>query len=70
MEKHAIDMRWKVQFTGYEKIVPRVTLVGAGNPDRMGDLLGSDMCFYESLLTCLNSKVDPRLTEELVNLTD
>lgn len=63
-------MEWEVQFTGHEKIVPRVTLVGTGNRDRVGDLLGRHMCFCESLLACLNGEVDPGLAEKLVNLTD
>jgi hypothetical protein len=36
----------------------------------MGDLLRSDMRFFEGLLTCLNGKVNPSLAKKLIDLPD
>jgi hypothetical protein len=45
-------------------------MVGTGDSNGMSDLLGGDVSFLQSLLTCLNSEVDPGLSEELIKFPD
>ena len=45
-------------------------MVGTGDSNGMSDLLGGDVSFLESLLTCLNSEIDPGLSKGLIKVPD